>query len=219
MQAENQLIQKSAVRFAKTGRAIYHSHHDMIRLWERLIRRAKIPVRLTQGFNPRPRLVFPHALGLGISSRLEVVELELAARLDNREIFSRLSQAASGTLEILDVHTLPPVKASRQILASSYRLSGWTRQDTDAVKRAAAGILLRREIMVERGVSRERRSLDIRPFIAGVTVASDGNDLELSIHHTQRGSARPDEIVRLLAGAIGRDGREWSIEKIRMKLG
>ncbi|MDR1518600.1 MAG: TIGR03936 family radical SAM-associated protein [Planctomycetota bacterium] len=218
MSANCQLIQKSAVRFAKTGAAIYHSHHDMLRFWERLVRRAGLPVRLTQGFNPRPRLVFPHALGLGIVSRLEEVELELHSRLDNREIQRRLSLASPGAVEILEVRGLPPAKGSRQIVASSYRLSGWPGDDSPALGQAAAELMAKPEIQVERGAPGEKRRIDIRPFIKKLALDAGSDSLELAVSHTRTGSARPDEAAKLLAAAINRDWRDWRIEKTGMRL-
>ena len=217
MPGGDQLVQKSAVRFAKEGRAIYHSHHDLIRFWERVVRRAGRPMRLTQGFNPRPRIIFPHALGLGISSRVEVAELELQTRVDRRELQERLTRACAGSLEILGVENLPPLRHSRQITASSYLVTGWNQADPAALARAAAEILSRRELLRERGAPGERLTVDIRPFIAKMAVSADGG-LELEIKHTPAGSARPDEAAGLTAELLGMDRRDLVIKKVGMAL-
>ena len=216
MPGADQLAQKSAVLFAKEGRAVYHSHHDLLRFWERAARRADLPVRLTRGFNPRPRIIFPHALGLGISSRVEVVEIELRARVDHRELRERLIRASAGTLEILGVENLPPLRHSRQITSSSYMVTGWSRPVREELARAAEDILARRELLVERGAPGERRKVDIRPFIVKMTVAD--NSLELEIRHTPAGSARPDEVTGLAAEILGTDRRNLRIRKTAMRL-
>ena len=211
--------QKSAVTFAKIGRAAYHSHHDLLRFWERLVRRAELPIRLTRGFNPHPRLVFPHALGLGIISRVEVVEIELDSRLDNEELRLRLDRAAAGVLEILEAKNLPPARKSRQVLACRYRLSGWRREDASVLAGAAAELLARKEIQVERGTPETRRLVDIRPYLRKISLDSGAGEAEVEISHSPAGSARPDEVAKLLAAAAGLDWQDWRLEKTAMALG
>lgn len=218
MQAQSQLVQKTAVRFAKTGPAIYHSHHDMIRFWERMVRRAALPIRLTQGFNPRPRMVFPHALGLGIVSLHEEVELELHSRLPADEMAARLDSACAGALEILGAYNLPPTKKSRQLVASSYRISLWPAAVGAALPAVAADIMARREIIVQRGAPGETRSLDIRPFLQRLVHDAESNALLLDLNHSQAGSARPDEIAKIAAEMTGVDWRDVRLEKIAMVL-
>ena len=69
--------QKVEIRFEKSEAVRFISHHDVMRAFQRAVRRADLPVRLTQGFNPRPRIIFPAALELGIASLDEAAELEL----------------------------------------------------------------------------------------------------------------------------------------------
>ncbi|MCD8141003.1 MAG: TIGR03936 family radical SAM-associated protein [Planctomycetaceae bacterium] len=218
MTQHSQLLQKTAVVFAKTGPAIYHSHHDMIRFWERAVKRAGLPMRLTQGFNPRPRIIFPHTLGLGIASRREEVELELHARLDLRVLLERITRAAGDTLGILDAFNLPPVKKSRQLVASSYAITGWAAASLPRLDETARAILALPEIVVERGAPGNRRSLDIRPFIAGLGSDSAAAALRLDLSHSNAGSARPDEVGRLAASLLGDDALALSIEKTVMRL-
>ncbi len=218
MNQHSELVQKSAVRFAKTGPAIYHSHHDLIRFWERAVKRAGLPMRLTQGFNPRPRIVFPHALGLGIASRCEEVELELCSRLDNAELAERLIRASAGALEILSVHTLPPGKKSRQLTASSYTIAGWPEELLARLPDIAAEILALTEIPVERGAPGEKRSLDIRPYLKRLLFDPVGRCLVLELIHTQTGSARPDEVAKLAAARAGADWHDLRLEKTGMTL-
>lgn len=211
------LVQKTTVVFTKTGPAIYHSHHDMIRFWERAVRRANLPMRMTQGFNPHPRIVFPHALGLGISSLHEEVELEMHRRMDTRDIVDALTAACGDTLKIEGAKNLPPVKKSRQLLESSYRISGWTAPMADLAG-AVGGLLAATEIVIERGPPKEKRRLDIRPYIKELRLDESNAALVLVLSHTSGGSGRPDEIARLAAAGVGCGVHDLSIEKIGMKL-
>lgn len=212
------MLQKTAVIYAKTGPAVYHSHHDMIRFWERAVKRADLPVRLTQGFNPRPRIIFPHALGLGIVSRHEEVELELYRPVGAEELLARLRNAAGDTLDILDAIDLPPVKKSRQMHTSEYSISGWPAEARPGLADAVRGILAMDAIQVERGAPGNRRSMDIRPFLRRLEYVVDDGALRLCLIHTLTGSARPDEVAKLAAQATGTDYHDLIIEKTAMHL-
>lgn len=212
------LAQKTSVRFAKTGPAIRHSHHDMIRFWERAVRRAGLPVRLTQGFNPRPRMVFPHALGVGVASRHEEIELEFHSRVDTGEIVERLSRACAGVLEILSAANLPPSRRGRQIRESAYTLGHWPPGAAGVLAAAVDSLLARREIVVKRGAPGSERTTDIRAFILKLSYDPEENGVRATFAHDASGSARPDEIAKLLAEATGTDWRGIAIEKTGMTL-
>nr|MBA3541067.1 DUF2344 domain-containing protein [Deltaproteobacteria bacterium] len=65
------------IRFAKVGRAAFLGHLDLARLLMRSFRRADLPLAMTRGFSPKPRLVFGPALGLGIPSLGELMDIDL----------------------------------------------------------------------------------------------------------------------------------------------
>ena len=85
---------KLRLRFAKCGDLRLVSHHDIMRCLERMVRRAQIPLSMSQGFNPRPKIVFALALGLGIEGRDEVVDIELSEPREPDDVFRRLAEAA-----------------------------------------------------------------------------------------------------------------------------
>lgn len=67
---------KYAVRFSKTGTICYTSHLDIMRLFNRTIKRAGIKLAYSQGFNPHPKMVFAQPLSLGYTGMNEYIEIE-----------------------------------------------------------------------------------------------------------------------------------------------
>jgi hypothetical protein len=72
---------KYRLRFRKDGDLRLVSHHDLMHVMERMLRRAEIPIAHTQGFHPQPRMVFALSLALGIAGANEVLELDLTEPL------------------------------------------------------------------------------------------------------------------------------------------
>jgi radical SAM-linked protein len=184
---------KVRIRFRKGGELRLVSHHDLMRCFERMLRRAEVPFHSTEGFNPKPRLVFALSLALGIIGCEEVVELELDEVLSAKEIESRLTAQAPAGLEILQVQRIDP-KAKAQVRRVCYRVAVPDEGRADLVERINA-LLKVPHCWVERARPQPRR-LDVRPYILDVRLGEDSLEMELEV--TPQGTARPDEILRIL---------------------
>ena len=215
------LALKVAARFAKTGPARFHSHHDLMRFWERALRRADWPLRRTAGFNPHPRLVFPHALGVGVASTVEEVEIELREVRPLPALTASLAPALAPTLRLVDLALLPPTRKGRVARQCAYRIDGWPegfpRERLDGL---VAELVGRTEWIVERGPPRERTKVDVRPYLAEAEARADDAGLwvRVALAHTERGAGRIDEVARALASATGLDAAALNLEKIAMTL-
>jgi radical SAM family uncharacterized protein/radical SAM-linked protein len=74
--------QRIRVWFGKIGEMAKVSHLDLVRLFDRVIRRAAIPISFTGGFHPGPRISIANALPLGMTSHGEIVDFELTQRIE-----------------------------------------------------------------------------------------------------------------------------------------
>jgi len=99
--------QKVEIRFQKSDAVRFISHHDLMRAMMRAVRRAGLPVRLTEGYNPRPRIVFPVALEVGVASLDEVAEIEFNQCIETQEVFRRLASNLPPGLELKSVQEMP----------------------------------------------------------------------------------------------------------------
>ena len=104
---ESPLRIRYRIRFAKTDLLRWISHRDLARLWERLLRRARLELSMTEGFHPKPRVSFPSALALGIEGLDEVVEIDLAEEISVSDLLQRLSEDNQPGLRIRSVGRVP----------------------------------------------------------------------------------------------------------------
>ncbi|MDJ1184381.1 TIGR03960 family B12-binding radical SAM protein [Roseofilum casamattae] len=84
-------VQRLRVTFGKQGEFSLLSHLDLLRLLDRAIRRASLPISYTNGFHPSPRISIANALSLGTTSSGELVDFELAETVPAEEFLQRLS--------------------------------------------------------------------------------------------------------------------------------
>jgi len=184
---------KVRIRFRKGGEVRLVGHHDLMRCFERMLRRAQLPFHSTEGFNPKPRLVFALSLGLGIVGCDEIVELELEEELPPEQIQSRLAAQAPAGLEILHVQRIDP-KAAARVRRVCYRVAVPSEGCPELAERIHA-ILSAPDCWVERPRPQPRR-LNIRGYIRDLRLRDGGLEMDLEV--TPQGTARPDEILGLL---------------------
>jgi radical SAM-linked protein len=113
---------KLRFRFEKTGDLRFLSHHDLMRCAERMMRRAAIPFKMTAGFHPAPRLVFALSLSLGIVGRNEVVELELTEPRESDDVLAAFHNQAPKGWNFHSVRVVS-MKASAVARRIVYRLA------------------------------------------------------------------------------------------------
>jgi radical SAM-linked protein len=184
---------KVRIRFRKDGDLRLVSHHDLMRTFERMLRRAGLPVRSTSGFHPKPRLVFALSLPLGVVGRDEVAELELMEPVDPADIRERLNRQAPSGLEILTVQRIDP-KAGARVRRAGYRIAFPSGRAAGLPERIAA-LLSADECWVERTRPHHRR-YNLRPYLDQLRLEPDALEMDLLV--TPTGTARAEEVLQLL---------------------
>ena len=187
------IVDKVRIRFRKGGDLRLVSHHDLMRAFERMLRRAALPIRSTSGYHPKPRLIFALSLPLGVVGCDEVAELELTEPVDLADVHARLARQAPAGLEILSVHRIDP-KAGAQVRRATYRIALPAERASDLPDRLAT-LLAAEECWVERTRPHHRR-YNLRPYLDQLRLAPDALEMDLWI--TPTGAARAEEVLQLL---------------------
>ena len=185
------LRERVRLRFAKRGDARFLSHHDLMRAWEMALRRSGLPVRMTEGYNPRIRLSMPMALGLGIASEDEILEIELEGWTPAEEIRGKLAPQLPPGIELRDLDLLPPGQRGQV---------DWVEYSAplpDADGERLRALLDLPSVEVERVREESRQKIDIRPYLLEVRREAEG-DWRLRLKVTPQGTARPDETLRAI---------------------
>ena len=100
-------VQRFRVWFRKGESVRYISHLDVLRSWERSIRRAGLPLSYSQGFPPHPKIAFASPLPLGFVSEAEVMDVSLDERVGPDEFRARLAPESTEDLAVLGVEESP----------------------------------------------------------------------------------------------------------------
>ncbi len=181
------------VRFRKEGLLRWIGHHDLMRTFERLARRAALPLSMSEGFHPKPRIRFPSALSLGIEGHNEVVEFDLSRPVSAAHVEQALSAQAPVGLGIGKVELLAPGTGKARVRTTTYRFAVPAERQS-AVARAAEQLEKQTTLTVTR---RGRKQAEPLPLNLEYVVL-DGDQLEFCLRETHRAAARPRDILQAL---------------------
>lgn len=115
---------KIRIKFAKYGTMKFIGHLDMMRFFQKAIRRANIDIRYSEGFSPHQIMSFAAPLGVGIESQGEYLDIEVNSLTTTEDMKNRLNHAMVEGVEVLAVCILPDTvkNAMASVAAASYQL-------------------------------------------------------------------------------------------------
>ena len=211
------LRQRIRVRFAKRGTLRFISHLALMRAFARALRRSGLPLRMTQGFNPHPRISFPSPLGVGIEGTDEVMEFELDGWTPPDEAERRLGESVPPGLTIRAVETVPPNETA-QAAETTYVVRPVDPEAPESRVDAAqaAGLLDRDEVLVERHRKKRVRTTNIRPYLLDARV--ENGVLTLRFRVDQGATSRPEEVLAALGLPADRLHALFHMERTRVVL-
>ena len=201
--SQSDAVQRLHIRFAAEGPLKYVSHLDLMRVWERVFKRAGLPLATSRGFSPRPKLALAAPLAVGATSEAELLDLLLTARVDLTETTTKLSRELTPGLRILELREGPLKQSSLQSMlrASSYEVEVLDPRSADQWQSAINDLLARDEIPWSHQRGKETKSYDLRPLILQIELlgVSDGAArLSMHLRNDERGAGRPEQVMLAL---------------------
>lgn len=115
---------KVRIKFAKYGAMKFIGHLDMMRFFQKAVRRADIDVKYSEGFSPHQIMSFAAPLGVGIESRGEYLDLEVLSMSSVEDMKEALNQVMVEGVKVLSVNILPEQakNAMASVAAASYQI-------------------------------------------------------------------------------------------------
>lgn len=198
------------VAYPKLGRLKYLGHLELIHTVEQVVRRAKLPYAVTQGFSPHMRIAYTSALPVGTSSTAEYFDVYLTELIPAEDALARLQAAAPVDLRPIDAAyvELRRPALTAEINEVRYLLEVFVRPEFDVTDEALSQIVFGwydqgAQIPFHRG--KKTKTLDVRRLLKAESheVLTDGCvRIELCTRCDNEGSLRPEIIVAALDQAL-----------------
>jgi len=212
--------QRLRITFAKGEPIKYISHLDLMRTWERALRRAQVPLAYSEGFNPRPKISIAAPLPVGFTGRGEVMDIVLSRRTSPYSFAKRLKPHLPPGLEILSVEevylSLPSLPS--QMRYAEYRVVVEREETLVEMEKRVEQVLSAQSLPRQRERKGKVTEYDLRPLIDNLWIESrEGTTcvLEMRLQSDSQATGRPDEVLE----AMGLGDMPRSIERTRCLFG
>lgn len=200
---------KVRVRYSKTGLTRFLSHLDIIRVFSRSAKLAKIPLVYSQGIRRNPKISYGSPLPIGISSIAEYLDLEveIGREVDLQNQFNQFLPDGLQILQYREIHNKVPA------LAAVINRATYEAHLTPDVNPEAwiTDWLAKSEIMIKRETKDGSRDLNVRPYVNKLTCAD--NILSIVIDSIEGRSAKVVEVLDSLLSPYGIDYRQFRVQR------
>ncbi len=191
------------IKFAKYGSLVYIGHLDVMRFFQKAMRRAGIPISYTGGYSPHQIMSFAQPLGLGMSSEGEYVDIQVHDTYSSEESVRRLNEVMTDGLKILSYRELPEkAKGGMSVIkAADYML--WI----EGRKKFPEGciqlwdeFLNKPEILATKESKKGETTIDLKPHILDSKMEEDR--LYLRVSTGSEINIKPDLVFRTFCAAF-----------------
>lgn len=196
-------VQRFRVRFRRGEEVKYITHLDLMRSWERAMRRAGVAISYSEGHTPHPRLSLAVPLAVGVTSSAEIMDVFLSRRIAPRDFMRSVSAQLPAGIEILEVAEvglgLPSLQS--EVRWARYRVEGPFDGSHEEVRSAIDRFLAAESIPWEHMRDKEVRRYDIRTLVRDLwadEAPSGSYALGMVLRCDNTATGRPEQVVAAL---------------------
>lgn len=205
---------KARIKFRKYGVMRFIGHLDVMRYFQKAMRRAGIPISFTGGYSPHMIMSFAQPLGVGVTSDGEYLDIELKEDIDPARAVRQLNDVMAEGMEVVGFNRIPDDKKSSGmtiVAAASYRVTllvsarsaDVTRTFPDSWEAKIEEFLNQKSIVVLKKTKRSEAEVDIKPMIYQMRMEEEGIYLFLAAGSEQ--NLKPDLVMRAFTEFIDKD--------------
>lgn len=211
---------KVRVKFAKEGPMKFIGHLDIMRYFQKAIRRAGIDIAYSEGFSPHMIMSFAAPLGVGITSTGEYFDMEVKSATTSEDMKNRLNEAMVEGMRILSVKKVEDGKAGKAmslVAAADYLV-------TFRPGREALGEIYlshidefcgQEQLLIWKKTKKSEKEIDIRPFI--YEMRRDGDGIFLKLAAGSANNTKPELVMEAYAAFLQAELPEFACKVHRIE--
>lgn len=200
-------------KFTRGPELKYISHLDLLRGFERSVKRSRIPVAYSQGFNPRQKIVFGLPMSIGLTSDCEYADIELAEDIIPDDFIKAMNEGLPKGVRVVEaVHMTAKGNIMNQIKSARYEILFEIINANESIEISdyVNGMLNKKEIIVMKKSKKGKKPVDIRPLIYSLSAIEEESGLyklEAFISAGAQDNLRADLLMEAFGQETGLDIR------------
>lgn len=210
---------KVRIKFRKSGALKFIGHLDVMRFFQKVMRRADIPIAFTGGYSPHMIMSFASPLGIGLTSDGEYFDAELTEPISSEEAVRRMNAVTVDGIEVVSFRQISEDKKMTGmaiVAAADYLVRVKKGTLPDAWETLIHAFLEQPEITVLKQTKRSEKEVDIRPLIYQMRLQGDGLYMQLAAGSVE--NLKPDLVMSALCRFAAIDEKEITFSYHRLEL-
>ena len=202
---------KIRVRFSKQGQMKFIGHLDMVRYFQKVMRRGEIDVAYSEGFSPHQKMSFAAPLSVGVLSKGEYFDMEVNSTLSTKEAIKKINEQNVEGVKVLSYKLLPDNAKNAMAVMSAADYFVYTDIFTDD---DITGFINQDSINVIKKTKKSEKEVDIKPLIYSIKKEDNGIFIKLA-----QGSAqilKPELVVTALENFTQKSDTSYIYERLDM---
>ena len=196
-------MQRIRIRFSRGEELKFISHLDIMRLWQRALHRAGIPLAYTEGFSPHPRISLAAPLAVGVTSQSELMDVFCDKWISPHSFTASVSQQLPPGIQVLQVHMVAPTLPSlqSQVSQAEYEVKLETNKNQVEAKATLDHLLSLEEMPWHHQRDTGTRNYDLRTLIDDLWLVDwrhGHSTIGMRLRCDSSGSGRPEQVTAAL---------------------
>ncbi len=206
---------KIRIKFRKQGSMKFVGHLDMMRYFQKAMRRADVKIRYSEGFTPHQIMSFAAPLGVGITSNGEYLDIE-ANEDDLKSITDRLNQVMVEGIEVLSCRKLQDSSKNAMsiVCAADYTLEfreGYQPKDLDEFFEKLLDFYAQEQIVITKKTKKGQKEMDLKPLIYQLRRNGEGIFMQVSTGSTD--NIKPELVMEAFYQA-----KQWEYPRFTFQI-
>lgn len=197
---------KIRMKFKKQGALKFVGHLDILRYFQKVMRRADVDICYSEGFSPHQIMSFAAPLGVGLISNGEYVDIEVNSTKDSKTMIQQINLANAGDFEVVSYRKLEDSakNAMSMVAAADYKVwfkEGYIPADTDAFFKSFEKFSARDKIEIIKKTKKGEKAMDLKSYLYEISVEDGVIFMKLASGSTA--NIKPELVLGTFYESIG----------------
>lgn len=210
---------KVRIKFKKYGALRFIGHLDVMRFFQKAMRRANIPIAFTSGYSPHMIMSFANPLGIGLSSEGEYFDIELKEPISSVDAVKQLNSVMVEGMEVVSFRQISDEKkmtGMALVAAADYLCTPKKTKLPDDISEKISAFLAQPEIRIVKPTKRSEREVDIRPLIYAMNAKDGGIFMQVAAGSVE--NLKPEIVLKAFYDYIGCDYEKIPYQHHRIEI-
>lgn len=200
------------MKFSKQGALKFIGHLDMMRYFQKVMRRAGVDIRYSEGFSPHQIMSFASPLGVGLLSNGEYVDIEVNSTENSRTMLERINSANVDDIRVQSYRLLDDSAKNAMSLVEAADYTAWFREGSEPKAETVPDFMsrflefcARDSIEIVKKTKKGEKTMDLRPYLYEVRLCEGGNRVFMKLSAGSTANVKPEQLLGAFYASRGEE--------------